>query len=135
MERLTKNPKVVIVRGLPGSGKSTLAQEIASNCGYIHFENDMFFETPDGYQYDKALLGEAQAWCFRSARDAFLTGHKIVVSNVFSKIEHMQGFMDLTEDFIVIECTGQFGNKHDVPEETLKNMGASWEPYHDAIRV
>ncbi|POR06868.1 AAA family ATPase [Diaphorobacter sp. LR2014-1] len=76
-----QDAKLVIVRGLPGSGKSTLAREIAKTCGHLHFENDMFFETENGYAYDAARIGAAQRWRFLSARDAVLAGKKVVVSN------------------------------------------------------
>lgn len=126
---------VVIVRGLPGSGKTTLAREIAQNCGYVHVENDMYFETERGYEHDRSRLNEAQAWCFRAARDAVLAGKRVVVSNVFTKVAHMEGFLKLHEDVTVIECRGDFGSTHDVPGDVLGRMYASWEPFAGAIQV
>ncbi|WP_199856230.1 ATP-binding protein [Diaphorobacter sp. J5-51] len=127
--------RVVIVRGLPGSGKSTLAREIARICGYVHVENDMYFEAESGYEYDRSRLGEAQQWCLRVARDAVLAGKKVVVSNVFTKVEHMDDFMQLHDDVAVIECLGSYGSVHDVPADVLGRMRASWEPYASAIRI
>lgn len=130
-----QDAKLVIVRGLPGSGKSTLAREIAKTCGHLHFENDMFFETENGYAYDAARIGAAQRWRFLSARDAVLAGKKVVVSNVFTKIAHMGDFLKLTDSVEIIECGGKFGSVHDVPAEVLRRMEASWEPLEGAIQL
>lgn len=126
---------LVIVRGLPGSGKSTLAREISRSCGYLHFENDHYFETEGGYVHDRRLQGEAQRWCYRSARDAILATKKVVVSNVFTKLSSMRDFLTLTDSVMVIECSGQFGNVHDVPPEVLKRMRDAWEPFPGAIHL
>ncbi len=127
--------KMVIVRGLPGSGKSTLAREIAKSCGYYHLENDMYFETENGYSYDRSQLAAAKQWCFQTVRDLVLRGEKVVISNVFTKIDHMKAFLDLTESFLVIECLGEFGNIHDIPTETTDRMRSAWEPYDGAVRI
>lgn len=126
---------VVIVRGLPGSGKTTLAREIARSCGYVHVENDMYFETKGGYEYDRSRLKNAQHWCFHAARDALMTGKKVVVSNVFTKVAHMSDFLKLHDAVTVIECQGNFGSAHDVPVEVLGRMRAGWEPFAGAIQI
>lgn len=126
---------VVIVRGLPGSGKSTLAREIARSCGYLNVDLDMYFETETGYVYDRSLVGEALAWSFRAARDAVLAGKKVVVTSVFTRLAHMEGYLDLHDSVSVIECLGDFGSTHDVPQEVLDRMRAEWEPYTGAIQI
>ncbi len=126
---------VVIVRGLPGSGKSTLAREIARSCGYFHVENDMYFETERGYEHDRSKLGEAQDWCLRAARDAVLSGKRVVVSNVFTKVAHMGDFLKLHDAVTVIECRGDFGSTHEVPDDVLGRMRACWEPFSGAIQI
>lgn len=127
--------KVVIVRGLPGSGKTTLAREIARSCGFVHVENDMYFESEQGYKNDGTELSRAQQWCFRAARDAVVAGKRVVVSNVFSKVAHMEPFLKLDEAATVIECTGEFGSTHDVPEDVIARMRAAWETLEGAIRI
>ncbi|WP_408580601.1 AAA family ATPase [Burkholderia cepacia] len=82
---MLEDVQLVIVRGLLGSGKSTLAREIAERCGYAHFENDMFFETPSGYIHDHSRFKDAKRWCLASTKDALARGRRVVVSNVFAK--------------------------------------------------
>lgn len=127
--------QLVIVRGLPGSGKTTLAREISRACGYLHFENDLYFETEAGYVHNREQLGAAQRWCFQAARDALLAGKKVVVSNVFTKVGHMRDFLKLTDSVTVIECGGDYGSTHDVPAEVLQRMRAGWEPFAGAIQI
>lgn len=127
--------KLVIVRGLPGSGKTTLAREIAAACGYVHFENDMFFETECGYVHDRSQLTAAQRWCLETVRDALFAGKKAVVSNTFTKVAHMCDYLQLTDSVTVIECRGDFGSTHDVPAEVLTRMRERWEPFAGAIHL
>lgn len=129
------DPLLVIVRGLPGSGKTTLARQIARSCGYLHFENDMFFETPAGYRFDRAQLTAAQQWCFRAARDSLVAGQKVVVSNTFVRTVHMEEFLALTDSVSVIECTGDYGSVHAVPLEIIASMRERWEPFPCALQI
>ena len=130
-----QDAQVVIVRGLPGSGKTTLAREIAMECGYVHIENDMYFETEEGYIHDRSRLSDAQLWCFNLARDTVLMGKKVVISNVFTKIAHMRNFLELSDSVAVIECAGEFGSTHGVPPDVIHRMRARWEPFHGAVRI
>jgi len=125
--------QLVIVRGLPGSGKTTLAKEIALKCGYVHFENDMYFETEHGYQHDQSKLTAAQHWCHKGASDALLAGQSVVVSNVFTKVDHMKDFLNLGNPVTVIECKGNYGSVHGVPEDMMQRMRDAWEPYNGAV--
>lgn len=127
--------QMVIVRGLPGSGKSTLAREIAKSCGYYHLENDMYFETEGGYFYDRSQIAAAQQWCFKTARDLILRGEKVVISNLFTKIHHMNSFLQLTDSFLVIECTGEFGSIHEIPTDIIDRTRSEWETYSGAVRI
>ena len=127
--------QLVIIRGLPGSGKTSLAKEIATKCGYMHFENDHYLETHRGYEADRISRIKAKRWCYWSVRNALQEGHKVVVSNVFAAISHFQDYRDLTESHLVIDCVGEFKTTHDIPEETLAEMRANWEPYPSALRI
>jgi AAA domain len=129
------DPLLVIVRGLPGSGKTTLSRQIARSCGYLHVENDMFFETPTGYRFDRSQLTAAQQWCYRAARDALVAGQKVVVSNTFVRTAHMADFLALTDSVSVIECTGDYGSVHPLPMEIIASMRDRWEPFPGALRI
>lgn len=127
--------KLVLVRGLPGSGKSTLAKEIAQACGFLHIENDQFLMRDGRYEWEASRALEAQRLCFEGAREALKAGKQVVVSNAFTRLAHMQSFLALTADSVVLECTGTFGSIHDVPEETMQRMRGHWEEMPGAIRV
>ena len=130
-----RGPDLVIARGLPGSGKSTLALVIAARLDFLHFETDMFLETPDGYSFSPERLEAAKIWCFNAVGRALECGTKAVVSNVFDRIEHMERFLCLSSNCLVIECTQQYGSVHSVPETVVEAMRASWEPYPGAVQV
>lgn len=127
--------QLVLIRGLPGSGKTTLAREIALGCGYVHLEGDMYFEGETGYEHERDQIDDAQRWCFRATRDAVVAGTKVVVTGVFSKPSQFRKYLDLTSSVLVIECTGDYGSTHDVPEEVLARMKRRWKPYHGALRI
>lgn len=125
---------LIIVRGLPGAGKSTLAREIAK-CGYLHFENDMFLESEEGYVYTAEAQMNARILCLKGTKDALLAGKRVVVSNVFARVVHMEQYLKLTDSIQVIECGGRYGSVHAVPDAILASMAANWEPYEGALRI
>ncbi len=132
---LATNAQLVIIRGLPGSGKSTLAKEIAQRCDFVHFESDMFFQNDDCYVFEKNKLTRAQRWCFKEVSEALLLGKKVVVSNVFTQLMHMEKYMALTDAFVVIECNGDYGSVHEVPDAVVRNMRASWQAFEGAVVI
>ncbi|WP_176089124.1 AAA family ATPase [Achromobacter anxifer] len=127
--------RLVLIRGLPGSGKSTLAKEIARSCGFLHFENDMFFESEAGYAYDPETQPKASGWCIKNVSDALLSGSKVVVSNVFLEPRFMQVYMDMEPNFLVVECNGDFGSIHSIPPERIQEMRRQWVPYPGAMQM
>jgi len=128
--------QLVMIRGLPGSGKSTLAKEIVS-AGFEHVENDQFFICGDQYAYDRQRLGDAIQWCEDKTRRLLTNGQKVVVANSFVRIEHMRRFFDMvyTRNRLVIECRGEFGSIHDVPDGVMNRLRADWEDYPKAIQI
>lgn len=114
--------KLVLIRGLPGSGKSTLAKSLK---GFVHLETDQFWG-PD-YKFDVSKLGEAHAWCQAQTRK-WLKDEDVVVSNTFTTIKELRPYFDIANEFgitpNVILAEGDFGNVHNVPEETLARMKA-----------
>ncbi|MZI94055.1 AAA family ATPase [Vibrio sp. CAIM 722] len=119
---------VTLIRGLPGSGKSTLAQKIEG----IHLEADMYFVDDDGqYHFDPNKLSDAHRWCQNQSEYWLKQGKSIVVSNTFVRRWEMDAYRKLAKRYkaklVVKVCRGQFGNVHNVPEETLAQMQKRWQ--------
>ena len=118
---------LLIIRGLPGSGKSTFARQIVKGLDYIHFESDMYFTNTKGeYVFDAEKLAIAHDWCFGEVQ-YFLQYRGVIVSNTFSRKWEMQRYLDLPNPKQIIECQGQFGNIHNVPEDAILRMISRWE--------
>lgn len=126
--------KLFIIRGLPGSGKSTKARQMLRE-GQItkHLESDMYFESTEGYIFDKDKLPEAHAWCRKECRKALERGENIAVTNTFIRRWEAQDYFDMAmeygADVKVIECKESYGSIHDVPEAVLKIMKENWEEF------
>lgn len=124
--------KLTLIRGLPGSGKSTRADLEAGLTGAIHLEADMYYVGVDGvYRFDPNQIHVAHKHCRDACRSLIALGYSVVVSNTFTRINEIQPYKDIAHgfgaDFEVIECTGSYGNIHNVPEETLERMRNRWE--------
>ena len=126
---------LTLIRGLPGSGKSTLAKALwQTNADMLHFEADMFHIDENGnYRFDASRLKEAHQWCKDCVEEALSEGDSVVVSNTFTQMWEMQPYIELAQQFKaslqVIECHGDFGNIHDVPEEVVQKMRERWQPF------
>jgi hypothetical protein len=125
--------KLTIIRGLPGSGKSTLAHTLATNPECQVFEADQYFNTEDGYKFDRDKLKEAHADCLARTRAWLEAGNDAIVSNTFTTKWELRPYFDLAIELNitpqVIECQNNYGSVHNVPASTIKNMRARFE--HD----
>ena len=129
-------PGLILIRGMPGSGKTTLAHMLlkglrADGWSVEHLEADYFFIDGDGeYQFDKALLKEAHEWCLREFKQHILSS-VVIVSNTFSTQKEMDPYLKWAAGLYipiqVIECHGDFGSKHNVPEHTTREMKKRWQ--------
>lgn len=124
-------PTLYIVRGLPGSGKSTLAKKLVE-LPEFHHEADQYFIDENQYRFDAAKLGHAHLWCQDQVRfDMVYLIDKISVSNTFTTRKEIKPYLDLCEQFgytpFIITCENNFGNIHNVPEETLSKMKARFQ--------
>lgn len=119
---------LTLIRGLPGSGKTTLANDIDSlDRSSIAIEADAYFYDDYGnYVFDETKLREAHKWCQEWARGALEINRNVVVSNTFTTLREMKEYYLMAKEFgatlNVITCQGQFGNLHNVPQETLDKM-------------
>ena len=120
--------KMILVRGLPGSGKSTIAK---SFIGFKHFEADMYWMVDGEYKFDRYKLKNAHDWCHDMTLACLQNNEDVVVSNTFTTKKEMEVYFSMAKVFgivpQVILCQAQYGNIHDVPEETLAKMKARFQ--------
>ena len=118
-----------IVRGLPGSGKSSLAKKVTE----IVYSADDFFTNKKGeYNFNVKLLGKAHEWCWGKVRDAMYLGvEAVAVANTFTQAWEAEKYYQIAEEYgysvFVIECQNDYGNVHDVPQESIDAMTERWE--------
>ena len=132
-----------IIRGLPGSGKSTLGETLADSYMdyhpkyggvkyYSYAADDWFYE--DGkYNFNPEELAEAHDDCQARVRGAMMSDvENIAVCNTFSQSWEAAPYVKLCKQYeytpVVLECQSQFGNIHDVPQESIEAMKERWEP-------
>lgn len=118
-----------IVRGLPGSGKSSLAKKITE---LVYSADDFFTNKKGEYNFNVKLLGKAHEWCWGKVRDAmFIGANAVAVANTFTQAWEAEKYYQIAEEYgysvFVIECQNDFGNVHDVPQESIDAMKERWE--------
>jgi hypothetical protein len=133
---------VVIIRGIPGSGKSTLARKLVnSSCGmwdYQHLETDNYWLRPDGYyDFNFNRLSEAHEWNLNEFKRAIRDKDPTIVSNTFVKLSTIVPYVKVAiEEFLkfdhnpsilVVDCTGDYGSVHNVPQVTVDKMRKNFE--------
>jgi predicted kinase len=127
-----------LFRGLPGSGKSTQARELLSSLQdsgikAVHVETDMYFMDGNRYEFNPFEVPEAHSWCQDRARKSLTEGCTVIVSNTFTQMWEMKPYLEMAKslnvEVKVIECTGNYGNVHNVPDKTIEKMRARWEEY------
>ena len=122
--------KLTLVRGLPGSGKSTLAEILAHSLdrGY-HLETDQFWG--EEYKFDISRIQEAYQWCQDETGLFLYRGRSVVVSNTFTTKKELRPYFEIAKEFSIVPqvilCQGQYGNIHNVPQNTLDRMKARFE--------
>ena len=118
-----------IVRGLPGSGKSSLAKKLTE---LVYSADDFFTNKKGEYNFNAKLLGKAHEWGWGKVRDAmFLGANAVAVANTFTQAWEAEKYYQIAEEYgysvFVIECQNDFGNVHDVPQESIDAMKKRWE--------
>jgi predicted kinase len=121
--------KMILVRGLPGSGKSTIAKNLIG--WYWHLETDQYWMKDGEYEFDASKLGVAHQWCQDETRSLLSRGFSAVVSNTFTTKKELRPYFEIAKEFDIVPqvilCQAQYGNIHNVPEETLRKMKARFD--------
>ena len=121
--------KMVLVRGLPGSGKSTIAKNLIG--WYWHLETDQYWMKDGEYKFDASKLGVAHQWCQDETHSLLSRGFSAVVSNTFTTKKELRPYFEIAKEFDIVPqvilCQAQYGNIHNVPEETLRKMKARFD--------
>ena len=132
MKRLKTDFDCIILRGLPGSGKSTLAALLAAEQGYLHLEADQHYIVNGIYRFDPARAADAHAVVARDALDAMQANRRVVVANTHVRLWEMAAIIGVAQlagkSLCFVECTGLWGNVHNVPEDAIARMKMRWEP-------
>ena len=143
--------KTSIARALINGAKLELVAEFGGDDAPIHNNftmcaaDDFFYSggvCGDGtihygpYEFDPDKLRDAHDECQRKAFGAMSDGHAlVVVHNTFTTMWEMTPYLSVAKlhDYSVqvIECKGNFGSVHGVPDETIDRMRARWEEYSD----
>lgn len=129
--------EVIVMQGASGSGKSMLAKQIAAAAKAQNQRSkivsaDHFFETPQGYRFNQAKLGEAHAACLLDFLSAAQSGVNIViVDNTNTSVVEIAPYMALAtalgyaSKVIRVRCdaaTAARRNLHGVPRRAVDAM-------------
>ena len=125
--------QAIVLRGLPGSGKSTVAHKLG---GTVVSADDLF-ETPEGYKFDPARIGEAHNACFRSFVETVQAGHPtVVVDNTATMVAELAPYMLAAAAYgyqvkvLEVRCSVETAlerNIHEVPEQAVRAMAEALE--------
>lgn len=117
---------LTLIRGLPGSGKSTLAAKLGNDYTTLLEADSYFYDEYGNYVFDEKELRAAHSWCLGTTSFNLSLGEDVVVSNTFTTLREMKDYYLMAKELgvklNVITCQGQFGNLHNVPQETLDKM-------------
>lgn len=133
---MSKNNRLILVRGLPGSGKSTYAKSYFG--GHIHLEADMYFIQSDGsYDWTPERLGKAHSWCFETAKILLNNGYDVVVSNTFTMLKELNPYIELADcndiQCAVFRMASEYNSIHNVPQVVIEKMRSRFEDYEEEV--
>lgn len=125
---------LVIIRGLPGSGKTSLASLFAALPRSVAVAQDDYPGRYDLNGYHPELNGEVARWCFDKVREYMELGMSVIaVHNTFVTKDSIGPYCALAKEYgyrcQVVECQGDYGSEHNVPQSVINDMRARWEPW------
>lgn len=132
-----KMPKILLLRGLPGSGKSHYAKKLSKQFNIKHFENDAYLYVNGEYKWTPFNAKLAAKKCFEDTMNELKAGRNAIVSNVFVTKKAIDKYVNaakkLGASVMVIRMTNDFGNIHNVPQDTLTSMKNNFQDYPGEI--
>lgn len=127
----------IIMQGLPGSGKSTFVNKLLEHFKGEVCSADYYFESEDGYNFDKSLIEEAHRFCGNKFVEHVMKNvNLIIVDNTNLNIWEMHPYVWLSKlrsrrcIIIRMVCDLQKSierNIHNVPVSTLSHMNKRME--------
>lgn len=147
VNELNDFPSCIIMRGISGSGKSTwIKQNIPT---YTVVSADLFFYDSFGsYNYDPRKIGEAHEFSKCKFIEALENNENVVVDNTNIRRWEYKLYLKLALLFqyqtkIIQIIPSSFydiskiakRNTHNVPEEIVGKMSATWENDPEAITI
>ena len=122
--------KLYVLRGLPGSGKSTYARTLAQ----LVAEPDMFrYDENNEYTFDSTrnmeVNAKAKMLCGFAMRTLKLQAVAVTATFTKTDMQYVRLGRKYGYSVTVIECVGDYGNVHGVPEKVLLQMREGWEPF------
>ena len=132
-----KMPKLLILRGLPGSGKSHYAKKLSKRFNIKHFENDAYLYVNGEYKWTPFTAKLAAKKCFEDTMNELKAGRNAIVSNVFVTKKAIDKYVNAAKQLgasvMVVRMTNDFGNIHNVPQDTLTSMKNNFQDYPGEI--
>lgn len=132
-----KKPKLAIIRGLPGSGKSFYAKKLSKQFNIKHFENDAYLYVNGEYKWTPITAKLAAKKCFEDTMNELKAGRNAIVSNVFVTKGAIDKYVNTAKHIgasvMIIRMTNDFGNIHNVPQDTLTSMKKGFQNYPGEI--
>lgn len=130
--------KLTIIRGLPGSGKSTLANKMKfddwqNNKIASHLEADSFHMINGIYTYKPVLARYSHLFCESLTAYYMNRGYNVFVANTFitksTVIPYYELSLIMNSEFEIINCTGEYNNIYNVPDNVLVGMKERFEDF------
>lgn len=153
----SREPMLVIHRGLPGSGKTTAVNKIRQYCveqklGFYHHEADHYHYDGEGnYNWKPENISKAHKQCQQLTRESLENAkHEgngiVVVANTNTTHKEMKPYLMMADELGIKVRVVAFGteepisklhsrNLHNVPLKTLEKMRARWQPYDGEVII
>ena len=102
-----------------------------------HFENDAYLYVNGEYKWTPITAKLAAKKCFEDTMNELKAGRNAIVSNVFVTKRAIDKYVNAAKHIgasvMIIRMTKDFGNIHNVPQDTLTSMKNGFQDYPGEI--